>query len=331
MLKGVDLSSFQPNVNYNLLKNDGIQFVIFRGGYGNSRDTELAKHVAGAQAAGVPILGIYHFIYVNGLTAAQNAQRCLANARSVGLDPKAIWLFCDIEYDTFDRLGRKANKPECTKYVKEFLDTLKAAGCTKLSIYTNVDYYVNYLDWTTLKDYRDHMWLADWYGGPDLTCAIQQYSSKGSVAGVNGNVDMNYLFEESMLGSAAQTITAAKVHATKNGTVTGTIADGTDIRIIQESGGWGQTINGWLSDKDYVITEGYTEMQLKAFIQQCIAESEKKKQPSAALQNSIKAEMDKAKEMGIWDGSRPWEPETRGEGSVMAIRAVMKALEMLKK
>lgn len=199
--QGIDISKWQGSVDFNKVKADGIQFCIFREGYRRAIDSQFIEYVKGAKAAGIPILGVYHFIYVDGVTIAENANACIANMKAAGLDPTNTWIFADLEYDTWTKAGVKVTKALCTQYTKEFLDTLKAAGCKKLGIYSNLDYYKNYYDWAQLSEYRKNLWLADYTGGPDVECVIQQTGSTGKVSGINGNVDMDTLYEESMLSN----------------------------------------------------------------------------------------------------------------------------------
>ena len=217
--QGIDISKWQSNVDFNKVKADGVQFCIFREGYRKAIDGCFKEYVKGAKAAGIPILGVYHFIYVDGATPAENANACIANMKDAGLDPTNTWIFADLEYDTWTKAGIKVTKALCTQYTKEFLETLKAAGCKKLGIYSNLDYYKNYYDWSQLSEYRAHLWLADYTGGPDVDCVIQQTGSTGKVNGINGNVDMDTLFDESMLLNTdgeeenKMSVTASKVIA----------------------------------------------------------------------------------------------------------------------
>lgn len=204
-MKGIDISKWQGNVDFNKVKADGVQFCIFREGYRRAIDDQFKNYVKGAKAAGIPILGVYHFIYVDGATPKQNAEACIANMKAAGLDPASTWIFSDLEYDTWTKAGIKVTKALCTQYTIEFLNTLKAVGCKKLGIYCNLDYYRNYYDWNQLSEYRKYLWLADYTGGPDVDCAIQQTSSTGKVSGISGNVDMDTLFNENMLSEKEET------------------------------------------------------------------------------------------------------------------------------
>ena len=198
-MKGIDISKWQGNVDFEKVKADGVQFCIFKEGYRRAIDGQFKDYVKGAKAAGIPILGVYHFIYIDGATPKQNAEACIANIKDAGLDPTKVWIFADLEYDTWNKAGTKVTKVLCTQYTIEFLETLKAVGCKKLGIYCNLDYYRNYYDWNKLAEYRKYLWLADYTGGPNVDCAIQQTGSTGKVNGISGNVDMNVLFNEGML------------------------------------------------------------------------------------------------------------------------------------
>ena len=198
-MRGIDISSWQGSVDFNKVKADGIEFCILREGFRKTIDSRFKEYVSGCKSAGIPILGCYHFIYWNGATIKENAVSMVNNMRLAGLDPFDTWLFADLEYDSWTKLGEKPSKSICTSLTKEFLDALKELGCTKLAIYCNQDYYRNYLDWNVLSDYRDHLWLADYEGEPGYKCSIQQTGSTGKVNGIRGNVDTDTLFDKSML------------------------------------------------------------------------------------------------------------------------------------
>lgn len=202
--KGIDLSKWNGTIDFSKVKADGISFIIPREGYRTAIDPCFIEYVKGAREAGIDILGVYHFIYINGANPAQNAIACVNNMVKAGLDPTKTWIFADLEYDTWTQAGVKCTKELCTRYTKEFLEALKFAGCTKVGIYANLDYYRNYYDWVELAEYRDYLWLAYWSGTPSVSCAIQQNYNKGRVNGINGDVDMNILFDESMLEPSSE-------------------------------------------------------------------------------------------------------------------------------
>ena len=197
-IKGIDISFYQGNIDFKKVAEDGVKFVVLREGYRKTIDSKFLEYVKGCQKNNINIM-VYHFIYTDNATIKQNAESTYNNIRKAGLDPTKIWIAADLEYDTWTKNGEICTRSKCTKYTKEYLEALKTLGCKKLFIYANTDYYKNYYDWSQLNY---PLWLADYSGGPDYSCAIQQYTSSGRVAGINGNVDMDWLFDESMLSNS---------------------------------------------------------------------------------------------------------------------------------
>lgn len=63
--KGIDLSTWQKNVDYSKLKEQGIEFAIIRCGYGknrNQKDSEFEKHYQGLKNAGIKIRLLFIFV-----------------------------------------------------------------------------------------------------------------------------------------------------------------------------------------------------------------------------------------------------------------------------
>lgn len=199
-IKGIDVSQWQGNINWTKVKSDGIKFAILREGYRKTVDNKFIQNVKNAKSAGVPIIGVYHFIYTDNATISQNAQSTVNNIKKAGLDPTETMIFADLEYDTWKKNGETCTRTKCSQYTKEYLEALKKLGCKRLGIYANLDYYRNYYTDELKSAYP--IWLADYEGGNDYPCIIQQYSSKGSVNGISTYVDMNYLFDESYLSGS---------------------------------------------------------------------------------------------------------------------------------
>ena len=203
-IKGIDISQWQGNIDWSKVKSAGIQFAILREGYRKTVDNKFLQNAKGAKSADIPILGVYHFIYTDGATIAQNAQSTVDNIKKAGLDPTEIMIFADLEYDTWEKNGETCTMERCSRYTKEYLESLKKLGCKRLGIYANLDYYRNYYTEELKSEYT--IWLADYEGENDYPCIIQQCSSKGKVSGISGNVDMNYLIDESYLNKEDETM-----------------------------------------------------------------------------------------------------------------------------
>lgn len=194
--KGIDVSYHQGNINFKSVKTAGIEFAILREGYRNSLDTKFFEYVKQCKAVGLPILGVYHFSYaLDEKQAKEEGEFCVKNVEKAGLG-KDILIFFDFEYDTVKKAkaaGVTLGASQCRKHTVAFCEAVKAAGYTP-GIYTNNDYRKNMYDAATLKPYL--LWLADYTGGPDVECIIQQYSSSGKVNGISGNVDIDYYYPE---------------------------------------------------------------------------------------------------------------------------------------
>lgn len=198
MKKGIDISYWQDNVDLQKAKRDGVQFVILREGYRKTIDKKFVENVKKAQEAGLPV-AVYHFIYTDGATTVENAQSTVANMKKAGLDVANTYIFADLEYDTWNKNGEKCTKEKCSLYTLEYIKALQNAGCKKIGIYMNLDYYKNYYTEDIKQSYP--IWLADYNGDADYSCSIHQYSSSGSVAGISGKVDVNYLMDDTLFNT----------------------------------------------------------------------------------------------------------------------------------
>lgn len=194
--KGIDISVWQGDIDASKIKDSGIEFVIIREGYRQTVDSKFFENVKKCKEVGLPVVGVYHFSYaLNAEQAKQEAKDCVSNLQKANLG-NDVFVFFDFEYDTVKKAaasGVTLGKTECNTHAKAFCETVESLGY-KAGIYFNVDYYRNWYDHALLDKYVK--WLADWSGDADYPCTFHQYSSKGSVPGINGNVDMDYYFEE---------------------------------------------------------------------------------------------------------------------------------------
>ncbi len=213
MIKGIDVSYWQGNINFNSVKNDGIDFAIIRSSYKFKEDSKLARNIKGFNEVGIKVHGIYHFSYAhNSDGAIKEAKFAIGLAEKYNL-PKDTVIFYDFEYDTVDnakKYGVNLTPSDCQNFTKAFCGEIEKAGY-KAGVYFNIDFYKNWYQ----KNIPENCvaWLADYTGEADYPCDYQQYSSKGSVRGIDGDVDMNYYFErgEDMAVDAGKKVTAKEV------------------------------------------------------------------------------------------------------------------------
>lgn len=192
MKYGIDVSAWQGKINWDLVKSSNRgEFAMLRMGYGTkSMDAQYKRNAQECERLNIPIGG-YWFIYAaNDTEAQQNAIACLNAAKGHKFDYP---ICADLEYDSITYAAKRGvvvTKEIASRWVKIFLDTIKKAGYS-VANYTNLDYYKRMF--TTEINNRYDVWFAYWGSATQLSnaSALWQYSSKGSVAGIVGNVDVN--------------------------------------------------------------------------------------------------------------------------------------------
>lgn len=196
MKRGIDISYHQGNIDFNKLKTSGIDFAILRSSYRNTMDTKFVEYVRGLESVGISVLGVYHFIYgMNSESVRKEAEFCVNCIKEAGLQ-RPLYVFSDFEYDSVKKAaaaGVTLGKAECNLFVETFCKTVESYGYDA-GIYTNLDYYRNWYRKDLLAKYP--IWLADYTGDPDYSCLVHQYSSKGSLPGISGAVDLDYFYDE---------------------------------------------------------------------------------------------------------------------------------------
>lgn len=192
---GIDVSVFQGEIDWNAVKNDGIDFVMLRAGYRGygqkgilGEDESFRKNAAAARAAGLEV-GAYFFSQAtDAAEAREEAAFVLDIIKDSDITYPVAFDWEIIDYDTARTDGMTSEK--ITECASAFCDTISAAGYEPL-IYFNCEVgYFNY-DLSVLNNY--HFWLAEYSDIPAFyyDYKIWQYSMHGSVAGINGDVDMN--------------------------------------------------------------------------------------------------------------------------------------------
>ncbi len=188
---GIDVSTWQENVDWAKVKAAGIDYVFIRLGYrGYTRgslilDNEYRNHIAGATAAGLKV-GVYFFTQaINEREAIEEASMCLQYVQGYNISyPIAI----DVEYSG----GRADNltAEQRTKVCRAFCETIRNGGYTP-AVYANKSFFETMMYTSQLESYV--IWLAHYTDKTSYARRydIWQYSSKGSVNGISGYVDMN--------------------------------------------------------------------------------------------------------------------------------------------
>ena len=203
MHRGIDVSVYQGVIDWQEVKMAGIEYAIIRAGYGRyakQKDKYFVRNVEGAKVAGIKI-GAYWFGYaVDKVTAKQEAEMCADIIQGIDFD---LPIFYDYEYDSFraaESKGITIDKTLASDIVITFLDTLAAKGYT-VANYCNPD-LIKYRFDDRISKYDT--WIADYEDGIDITIPYVvegfkvigwQYSFKGQLPGIQGNVDMDVFYD----------------------------------------------------------------------------------------------------------------------------------------
>lgn len=196
MMKGIDISKWQGTVDFTKVAANGIQFAILREGYSQTVDDKFFEYAKGCRANNISVKGVYHFSYaLNAEQAKNEAAFCIKQVEKAGLGKDTV-IFYDFEYDTVKQAKEKGvnlGKSECITFTKAFCEYVTSHGY-KAGIYSNIDYHKNMYTDELISQYI--YWLADYTGDPDYHCVFHQYTSKGSVNGIAGNVDLDYFYDD---------------------------------------------------------------------------------------------------------------------------------------
>ena len=191
--KGIDVSEFQGKIDWEKVKNDGIEFAILRCGYGmdfsNQDDVEYERNANECERLGIPY-GVYLMSYANTVEKARSEAKHvlrLIEGRKISL---GVW------YDIEDNGTSGAiNKETLTNIINTFCNTIKNAGY-KVGVYANLNWLENKIE-KTIKDNYD-IWVAQYYSKCEYEgkYIMWQHTSSGKVNGISTNVDMNILYED---------------------------------------------------------------------------------------------------------------------------------------
>lgn len=199
MFKGIDVSNHNGVIDWEKVKAAGVDFAIIRIGYGSdieSQDDEQAiRNIQECERLGIAwaaYLYSYALTVKGAISEAEHALRVIKGFAP----PLGVW------FDMEDADGYKAGKglnvynerELITEMCKTFCDKIAEAGY-KTGIYANKNYFDNVIIAEQVADYDK--WLAHWgIDEPSMPCLFWQYTSDGSVNGINGRVDMDYYYGE---------------------------------------------------------------------------------------------------------------------------------------
>lgn len=204
LVKCVDVSSYQGDINWNLVKSAGVNQAILKVMRKDlNPDKKFEQNLSGCKSAGVTLNGVYNYSYATTVAKAKiDAQKVLSilNGRRC-----TVWL--DVEDKCQQGIGSLLKD-----IINAYRDVIVSAGYD-FGIYTGMSFYNSYIKPYASQIKCDKWWIARYYNGyskmglsvspneqynPKLSIGRNiygwQYTSSGQVSGINGNVDLNIIY-----------------------------------------------------------------------------------------------------------------------------------------
>ena len=194
--KGIDVSSFQKEIDWQKVADSDVSYAIIRCGYGNdeiSQDDSYWKYNADeCTRLGIPF-GVYIYSYAMNVEEAKSeAEHVLRLVEGYDL---SYPIYFDLEDEKYT--GKLTNK-EIADIAEVFCDTVEAAGYD-VGIYANLYWFNN-----KLTDSRFDQW-PKWIAQYNSQCdyrgeyTMWQCTSSGIVDGIEGTVDLNFTIDPSQI------------------------------------------------------------------------------------------------------------------------------------
>jgi len=188
-VKGIDVSHHNPILNWDNVMEQNISFAYLKSTEGNShKDRNYIYNYDLARKSNIRV-GSYHF-YTFGLSGKEQAQHFLNTAR---FNKGDLFPAIDVEHSPINLYNKDKD------YIKIVIEELKLLENELYEhfgihpvLYTNKDCYKLYIKGHFPENI---IWMCDLHNEPSadiVNWRIWQFSHKGELPGIDGNIDLNY-------------------------------------------------------------------------------------------------------------------------------------------
>ena len=194
-IRGIDVSAWQGKIDWKTVADYGMGFAILRiTEAGNVIDNYFEQNFSECRKYNIPV-GAYKYSYAMTVAEIQSEARKVVEVLNGRKLQYPVWL--DLEWNNQRSLGAE----QIHKLAEAFEKIITAAGY-KFGIYCNVDWYLNVIC-SHLKKYD--FWIARYPSDDNGTLMERyrpdagigwQYTSKGRVPGITGNVDRDVFYKD---------------------------------------------------------------------------------------------------------------------------------------
>ena len=192
--QGIDVSEHQGRIDWNAVKASGIDFAILRVGFGAPSwggrvDYQFNRNISECERLGIPY-GVYIYSYAFDNQQAADEASMVIDCLS-GHNPR-LPVYYDLEDRTIIADGRQSG---IASRAQTFCNKISSAGY-KPGIYANLNWFNNILTDPVFKSGSWDHWIAQYNSQCHYTGSYSfwQYTSRGKVSGISGNIDMNYAY-----------------------------------------------------------------------------------------------------------------------------------------
>ena len=190
---GIDVSKWNGEIDWEVVKAEGVDFAIIRCGYRGSssgwllEDPYFYKNLTGAKKAGIKV-GLYFFTQATNLVEAVEEASMVVSL--LGDTEIEYPVFIDTEGAGGNGRADNLDPGTRTAVVNAFCQTIQNAGLDA-GVYSGRNWFYNNLIVDEME--APNVWLAEYRQTPlyEGRYDMWQYTSSGSVAGIEGRVDLN--------------------------------------------------------------------------------------------------------------------------------------------
>ena len=202
---GIDISAHQGNINLEALKNNGVDFVIIRVGYGVSGtlDEKFKRNADLCKKLGIP-MGFYWYSYALDVDGAGKEADHFLKAIKSYTPEYGCWFDME-DADGYKKKNGMPSNATLRDMCYKFCEKIENAGYYA-GVYASESWLENQLAGDRLS--RFDKWTAQWpttlggkQKGLDVNAdsrsdvSLWQFTSQAKFDGYNGNLDANYAYK----------------------------------------------------------------------------------------------------------------------------------------
>ncbi|KAG2749618.1 glycoside hydrolase family 25 protein [Suillus brevipes Sb2] len=185
--QGIDVSSYQPNVDWTTVKNNGISFVYIKATEGTDYiSPSFSNQYIGATNAGL-IRGGYHFAHPDLSSGATQADYFLANGGGWSADGITLPGALDIEYNPSGSECYGLTASSMVSWIQSFSNTYEAATGRYPIIYTTTDWWTTCTGNSAAFGTTNPLWIAIYSSSVGTLPAGWQYETFWQYADTGSN------------------------------------------------------------------------------------------------------------------------------------------------